>query len=355
VVFLFSLSSTSVLFVSPLVKQMPQANCSNHVRAILSDLARSATDGVAGAVLGCSLRGDRHIVVHNNPGYKAVDSSSVFNVGSITKAITGTLLAVMVESGEVTLKESVRDVIGDPDLPEIWSVITLMDLATHRSGLSRFPPNAFGPPWQPYKGWDQGQLYAAMKWPLYNIELGRTNYSDFGIAVLAEALCQKACSPYDDLIDERIRKPLGLGYLSRESRRHPSSRATGYTVCGKLVPNWEFEAMMGAGGLLSPLDDLLSLAEANLGLRTTPLDRALQMSMFPPSSLPRRGRFGLCWSIIELKNSSVVWASGGLTGFASYIAIHLRSKVALVALLNSGRAEGLVKTAFTAFSKLCLL
>src|SRR5436190_17316701 len=121
---------------------------------ILSHLAELATGGVGSAVVGCNLHSERYAVVHNQPEYGFVTRQSVFEIGSITKVITGILLAAMVERGEVSLSDSVQSVVGISDLPEIWSSISLLDLATHRSGLPRLPPNLEGPFWNPYQGWD---------------------------------------------------------------------------------------------------------------------------------------------------------------------------------------------------------
>lgn len=95
-----------------------------------------------GLVVGLQI-GDRSVVY----GYGALDEThlivpnarTLFEIGSITKVFTATLLATMVEDGRVSLNAPLRSLLPEcPDLPE---EITLLRLATHTSGLPRLPSN----------------------------------------------------------------------------------------------------------------------------------------------------------------------------------------------------------------------
>lgn len=71
------------------------------------------------------------------------DGETIFEIGSITKVFTGLLLADMVEDGLVKFDDPVRRYL--PDSVEVptsgGKEITLLDLATHSSGLPRMPSN----------------------------------------------------------------------------------------------------------------------------------------------------------------------------------------------------------------------
>ena len=74
--------------------------------------------------------------------YGAAKPDSIFEIGSTTKTFTGLMLAQMVAQGKAKLDERVRELlppgtVAKPDGVEI----TLLDLATRRSGLPRFPSN----------------------------------------------------------------------------------------------------------------------------------------------------------------------------------------------------------------------
>jgi CubicO group peptidase (beta-lactamase class C family) len=70
-----------------------------------------------------------------------VDVNSIFEIGSVTKVFTATLLADLVEQGLVHLDDPVqRHLPDDVRLPTRRLPITLCDLATQTSGLPRLPP-----------------------------------------------------------------------------------------------------------------------------------------------------------------------------------------------------------------------
>jgi CubicO group peptidase (beta-lactamase class C family) len=76
-------------------------------------------------------------------GGKRLTASSVFEIGSITKVFTATVLADMVQRGEVRLTDPVSSLL--PPNVKVPSrngrAITLEDLATHSSGLPREATN----------------------------------------------------------------------------------------------------------------------------------------------------------------------------------------------------------------------
>ena len=114
------------------------------VRRILAD--RLASGRGMGFVLAIVERG-------KSPRYYAtgtsgvagvrLDSSTVFEIGSITKVFTSALLADMVERGEVKLDDPISKYL--PTTVRVparkGKEITLLDLATQSSGLPRLPSN----------------------------------------------------------------------------------------------------------------------------------------------------------------------------------------------------------------------
>ena len=94
--------------------------------------------------------------------YGAAASDSIFQIGSVTKPFTGLLLAKMVEEGIVEFDQPVRQLMPAVRLPRpAANEITLLDLATHHSGLPTMPVN-FHPadPANPYADYDAMKLYA---------------------------------------------------------------------------------------------------------------------------------------------------------------------------------------------------
>ena len=122
----------------------PRARPSWHsIRRIIGE--RVDAKRSAGIVVGVIDSDGRRVAAYGDPGpgQPPLDASSVFEVGSITKVLTATLLADMVARGEVALDEPVALL-----LPQAVRVptrgnrqIELMDLATQTSGLPRLPAN----------------------------------------------------------------------------------------------------------------------------------------------------------------------------------------------------------------------
>ena len=107
--------------------------------------ARIAAGETAGIVVGfVGAGGETYmsagVLETGKPG--KVDPDTIFEIGSITKAFTGILLADMAKQGLVKLDDPVRKYLPDTvQVPKDKREITLLDLATHHSSLPRMPGN----------------------------------------------------------------------------------------------------------------------------------------------------------------------------------------------------------------------
>src|SRR5262249_57325843 len=90
-----------------------------------------------GLAIGVWKDGERRVFI-----YGTAKPDSLFELGSISKTFTGLMLAQMVVQGKVRLDEPVRELLppGTVTKPPD-SEITLLDLATHHSGLPAMPDN----------------------------------------------------------------------------------------------------------------------------------------------------------------------------------------------------------------------
>jgi CubicO group peptidase (beta-lactamase class C family) len=222
------------------------------------------TPGAGGGIaIGIYQRGIRNVFT-----YGAATPDSVFGIGSITKPFTGLLLARMAQEGKVTLDEPVRALIPAAGLPPpSGREITLIDLATHRSGLPNMPP-AFRPAnsANPHADFDVSKLYNY----LASHGVGRPSgprfvYSNLGFGLLAHALSQRAGLDYGTLVREAITEPLGMRdtavTLSPAQRRR---FLQGYDDEGRPAVEWEFDVTAGAGALKSTAPDMLTWLQAHL-------------------------------------------------------------------------------------------
>src|SRR5438067_11402 len=130
-----------------------QAPSDSAILAIITQ--RVETKQSAGMVVGLLDHGRPRVVAYGitRPGGPPLDGNSVFEIGSVTKVFTTTVLADMVLKGEVKLDDPVAKYLpSSVHVPMRGDTqITLLDLATQSSGLPRLPSN-FAPkdPTNPY-------------------------------------------------------------------------------------------------------------------------------------------------------------------------------------------------------------
>ncbi|NAZ87133.1 serine hydrolase domain-containing protein [Kineococcus indalonis] len=191
-------------------------------------------------------------------------------VGSVTKAVTGLLLAEAVARGEVTERTTLAEVHTGRELPAELGRTTLGELATHTSGLPRLSTRAqlralltdrtLGNPY----AWDTpGSLLADAGSTPLRTERGAHSYSNLGYALLGQALAVRAGTPYPQLLHERVLRPLGMAATAALPAPLPAGRAHEVAPDGRATRPWLSAGSAPAGtGVFSTAEDLGRLAAA---------------------------------------------------------------------------------------------
>ncbi len=326
----------SAITTSPLSAQFPTDSV---VRAMLQERVMSGK--TTGIVVGLVENG-RHRVIsfgEENAG-RPLDGASVFEIGSITKAFTGTLLADMVQRGEVKLDDPVAKY-----LPEGVKVptrngreITLADLASHMSGLPRLPGNmAPKDVTNPYADYTVQNMYDFLKSYALPRDIGeRYEYSNLGAGLLGHVLALRAGKTYEALLMERVIVPLAMHSTAITLTPSMRDRLTpGHNARGDVVPNWDMATMAGAGGLKSTVNDMMTLIDANLAAQG-PLSKALTLATAPRAvaGSPLMS-IGLNWHTRMIGDHTITWHNGGTGGYASFIGFDRANKRGVVVLTNA--------------------
>lgn len=268
-----------------------------------------------------------------------VNDSTLFQIGSITKTFTTTILSMLVNNGTISLFDTVQKFLPDSVRAPVYvnpntndtTVIRFIDLATHYSGL----------PDEPHIGSGGMTTYKQMFDFLATYQLTYPPgecfyYSDLGIALLGVSIQHILQDSIELLIPELVCDTLGM-YDSRIinlSQSQLSRRALGYSLAGHpasyILPNWP--AYHGAGGLYSTLNDMTKYLQfvmriSNVGLGNI-LDtlmkerRVSNDSCQNPTSIDS---VGLAWQFGKLfpnnpKNHiRSIFKDGSTSGFCSYI------------------------------------
>jgi D-alanyl-D-alanine-carboxypeptidase/D-alanyl-D-alanine-endopeptidase len=270
------------------------------------------------------------------------DGKTVFEIGSVTKVFTALLLADMAEHGRVRLEDPVEELLPDTvAVPQRdQRAITLLDLATHTSGLPRLPDN-LSPlirenPANPYADYTAKHLYEFLsKHSLARKPAAQFVYSNLGMGLLGHALARQAGTSYESLIVQRICLPLGMKETRIELSEDLRSRlAQGHNRNGDPVANWDFSVLAGAGALRSTADDMLKFLRANIGPSDGPLSAAIRATHRPRHEIDKSGgMIALGWHI-RLRGKTL-WHSGETGGYHSYVAFQKDRRIGVVVLSNS--------------------
>jgi CubicO group peptidase (beta-lactamase class C family) len=148
-----------------------------------------------GIVVGIVDRRGRRVVSHGalaKGDPRRLGADTVFEIGSETKVFTSLLLADMVRRGEVSLDDPVAKYLPPSvHVPERGGrQITLIDLATHSSGLPRMPTN-FRPKdmGNPYADYTAEQLFQFVSGYTLSRDIGaQYEYSNLAVGLLGQAL-----------------------------------------------------------------------------------------------------------------------------------------------------------------------
>jgi CubicO group peptidase (beta-lactamase class C family) len=254
----------------------------------------------------------------------APDRHTRFDIGSITKVFTGLVLAEMVVRGEVRLGDPTQAYLPasltTPRLREVSP--TLLDFATHTSGLSDLPWDM--PSERRARGevvreeesighasgttYGRERLAVALQKETLSISPGsKYHYSSLGYGLLGIALSERAGLSLGELYRARVGGPLGLRdtHLYAEDTSFDARFAEGHDEKGK--PVWfrrDEEALAACCGLRSSASDLALLARAHLQ-SVGPLAEAVRLARTPQRAGGFEGghtyreRMGLGWHVMH--------------------------------------------------------
>jgi len=271
-----------------------------------------------------------------------VGADNVFEIGSITKVFTASILADMASRGEVRLDDPVAKYL--PSSAHIPSrndrQITLLDLVTQSSGLPRMPSNLTPrDSMNPYADYSVQQLYAFLSGYQLTRDIGATyEYSNLGVGLLGHALALKAGTSYEQLVTRRVLIPLQMKETAITLTPALRARlALGHGGDGSVVPNWDLPTLAGAGALRSTASDLLTFLVANLDSTATPLSRTLQQTHGERHATDNPNlKIGLAWHISSRPVGKIVWHNGGTGGYRSFMGFDPVRRIGVVVLCNNG-------------------
>jgi D-alanyl-D-alanine-carboxypeptidase/D-alanyl-D-alanine-endopeptidase len=312
-----------------------------------SDLQRIVEDRVhsgrsTGIVAGVVLPdGTTRLAGYGEDHGRPLDGDSVFEIGSITKTFTATLLALMVQDHDVDLDDPVASLLPPgTSVPRRDGIqITLEDLATHTSGLPRNPTNLDPKdPANPYADYTVTQFYDFLgSYQLTTAPGSHFEYSNLGVALLGHALALRAGLPFEELVRTRILEPLDMTSTGITLDTATEGRfVDGHDATGDVTAHFDMPVLAGEGALRSSLNDMLKFAAANLDPHVSELHQAMATARQPrrPTDVAAQD-VALSWLVDDRSGNTIIWHGGATGGFFAYIGLDPIHRTAAVVLSNS--------------------
>jgi D-alanyl-D-alanine-carboxypeptidase/D-alanyl-D-alanine-endopeptidase len=293
----------------------------DEIRKMLAEWGGAEGEGV-GIVVGVIEPQGTRVITYGDLDQR----QTVFEIGSVTKVFTALALADMAARGEVALTDPVaKHLPSGIKIPERnGRSITLLDLATHTSGLPFMP--------------DDGQLYPFLSRYELTREIGaEQEYSNLGYWLLGEALAFRAGMDFESLLRTRVFAPLKFESTAIAlSPKLEARLAAGHDASLQPSPLISavpiYGAMPAAGGAVSTVDDLMKLLRVAMGYEPSPLAAALERMV---STGP-----ALAWIVIGEGDNRMIVHDGGTYGYASSVAWDPKRRVGVVVLSNQVAGVG---------------
>lgn len=290
-------------------------------------------------------------VLNVDTGIEAT-TDSIFQIGSITKIYTTTLVMQLVDEGLLDLDAPIVEVLPEFEVadPEVTRTVTMRHLLTHTSGIEgdHFPDTG--------RGADAIERFVATCTELgQSHPLGATmSYCNTGFVVAGRIVERLTGKPWIEALQERLVEPLGLGHtvtLPEDAMRFRG--AFGHTATGDgsfvTAAAWMLPWSCGPAGLIcaTPADVVtfaklhLDEGRASSGKQVLSPEsvRAMQVEQVEVPDPSFRGRYwGVGWMLFDWDGRRLIGHDGGTLGQSAFLRIVPEENLAVSMLTNGDKS-----------------
>ncbi|MFT4198121.1 MAG: serine hydrolase domain-containing protein [Pseudoxanthomonas sp.] len=297
-----------------------------------------------------------------------VNAHTVFRMASLSKAFAGTMTGLLVQDGVLRWDSKVADYVPSFHLadPQATGQVTVADLLSHRTGLRWH--NAFD------SDIENNADYYTVSQKLATAPLGCRpgecyNYQNVAFSLVGDVVFAATGSFYEQAVDRRIFKPLGMndasiglaGIEGSPSWAHPHVRGRGGWA--SIMPKPTYYRLAPAAGVNASISDLAQWVNAQLGHRPDVLPAPLLATLHAPLiSTPGEMKSGwrhervsssgyaMGWRVLDYAGEQVIFHAGAVEGYRGLVAMVPGRDLGLVILWNSTSAlpSGLLPTVLDA-------
>lgn len=281
-----------------------------------------------------------------------VDTHTVFRLGSVSKSITGTLAARLVQEQVIQWDDPVNKYFPNFQLqsPVQTSQTTLRHLLSHTVGL---PYHAFT------DRVDAGAPIDTLIYHLRDLPLVGTagkvySYQNVAFSVMAKVVEQATQQPFEDVLQAKLFNPLGMRDASatQAAMEHNDNHAVPHRyLFRKWMPmsiSHTYYNVAPAGGLNASISDMAQWLRCLTASRATFLDAAVKSEMLAPFvratarnrhfrkwKRNRRSYYGMGWRVLTFPADTLYYHGGYVNGFRSEVAYYPKERIGIAVLVNA--------------------
>lgn len=260
-------------------------------------------------------------------------SQTLYELGSITKTFTTTVLAQAVLDKKVCLTDDIRKYLSGefPNLNYKGTPITLLDLANHTSRLPTLPIDIGDKPnynaLNPESHYDSTMFYDALRRVSIDTIPGhKFLYSNWGISLLGHILESIYRQPFSNLINKYVTNPLGMKSTTYITSETGWKVAVPHSENGKRIPLANEGYFSPAGGLSSTINDMLHYLNAQLKERQASIKLTHE---------PTVNGMGLGWGVRKNGAVTELQHNGATQGSTAHISAFVELNSGCVILVNN--------------------
>jgi CubicO group peptidase (beta-lactamase class C family) len=266
---------------------------------------------------------------------------TIYEIGSITKSFTATVVMDLAEEGKIDLAASIGTYL--PDLPDAWKDVTVRQLLNHTSGIKSY--TSVGD-FQKLARNDhtQAEIVKMVSDAPLEFEPGsKWAYNNTGYYLLGMIVEKVSGHSFASELSERVLKPLEMkSTRPNNPRMIIPHRSAGYAKFLGILMNRDPitpTAAFSAGFLVSNVDDMLKWAAAQES--DTVLTSQSRAEMTTPTTLKDGSKrpYGFGWGVNKARKHRHIAHGGGTAGFSTLVSIYPDDRLTIVVLTNLAGAN----------------
>jgi CubicO group peptidase (beta-lactamase class C family) len=323
------------------------------IAALAPELEAYVADGMTafdnpGLAVGI-VSGDRLVYAKGfgvrRKGGDPVDTKTVFQIGSTTKAFLATTMAIAVDRDKLAWDDRVVDLDPDFQMKDPWvtSEFRVFDMIAQRSGLPPYANDSVG-----LLGFDQPAMIRSLR----HVEPVSSFRSTFAYTNITHILAQRVvfraigAEDWDDVVRAEIFEPLGMtdSSFTADAIEAAADTTSGYLWTAKGSVEVPFTPIFpygfgAAGSINSTVEDLSKWVRLHLADGVFEGERIVSEANLAVTKTPRVGMsdifaYAMGWVVQSTPNGRIVWHNGGTTAYGAYVGTALDKDVGVVVLTN---------------------